>query len=138
MVASPRLPFWNLRPFSTEVTRTDSELRLIEREVGVLRILRDLGVAQPPHRAVGDHDRAKALESRAAERVVLRKQEVAAPESFARHRAVRLSVDGQNDAGCALRLRDALYDHQDVPVGVPCRRRRASISRSRKAAPSCT
>src|SRR5262249_7980608 len=124
MVASPRLPFWNLRPFSTEVTRTfacsssdviaslhrarwierggrhhivhavvevlDSELRLIEREVGVLRILRDLGVAQPPHRAVGDHDRAKALESRAAERVVLRKQEVAAPESFARHRAVRL------------------------------------------------
>src|SRR5262249_49697650 len=87
----------------------DSELRLIEREIGVLWILRDLAVAQPPHRAVRDYDRAEALESRAAECAVLRKQEVAAPESFARHRAVGLTVDGENDARRVVRLRDALH-----------------------------
>jgi hypothetical protein len=58
---------------------------------------------------------ADALESRTAERGVLRKQEIAAPE---RDRAVGLAVNGQNDAGCVLRLCDAAHDHQDVPVRI--------------------
>jgi hypothetical protein len=31
---------------------------------------------------------------------------------------VRISVDGENDARRVVRLRDALHDHQDVPVRV--------------------
>src|SRR5215510_10328813 len=46
----------------------DAEPRLIEREIGVLRVLPDLGVVQPPHRAVDDHHRTEALKSRTADR----------------------------------------------------------------------
>ena len=65
-----------------------------------MRVLRDLVVGQPPQRAVlVAHDRPEALEARAAERGVLREQEIAAPEALARDRAVGLAVDGENDAG---------------------------------------
>ena len=50
----------------------------------------------------------EALEARAAERGVLREQEVAAPEALARHRAVGLAVDGEENAGRVVRLRHAL------------------------------
>jgi hypothetical protein len=45
----------------------DAELGLIEREIGVLPVLRDLGIGQPPHRAVGDYDRTEALETGTAQ-----------------------------------------------------------------------
>ena len=83
-----------------------------------MRVLRDFGVGKSAHRAVRDHHRTEALESRPAERGVLRKQEVAAPEALARDRAVGLAVDGENDAGCVLRLRNAAHDHQNVPVRI--------------------
>src|SRR4029077_11426223 len=63
-------------------------------------------------------DRAEALEPRAAERRILRKQEVAAPKALARDRAVRLPVDGEEDAGSVAGLWHALDENENVPVGV--------------------
>ncbi len=69
----------------------DPEPRLIERKIAVLRIFRDLGVGQPPQGAVlVAHDRPEALEAGAAERRILREQEIAAPEALARDRSVGL------------------------------------------------
>ena len=64
------------------------------------------------------HDRAEALEPRTAERRILRKQEVAAPKALARHRPVRLPVDGEEDACSVARLRHALNEDENVPVRV--------------------
>ena len=72
----------------------DAKLGLLEREIAVLRVLRDFLVGQPPQRAVlVAHDRPEALEARAAERGILGEQEIAAPKALARDRAVGLPVD---------------------------------------------
>ena len=97
----------------------DTELRLFERKIAVLRIFRDFRVGQPPQRAVLlAHDRPEVLEAGAAERGIVREQEIAAPKTLARDRPVGLGVDGEEDARRAVRLRHAPHQHQDVPVRI--------------------
>ena len=101
------------------VERLDPEAPLFGRVIRVLRILRDLGNVQPPQAAVlVAHDRPEALEAGAAERGILREQEVAAPEALARDRAVGLRVDGEDHAGRVIGLRHAPHQHQQMPVGI--------------------
>ena len=67
---------------------------MVEREVAVLRVLRNLGIGQPPQAAVSlAHDRAEALEARTAERGLVHEQKIAAPETLAGDRAVGLGID---------------------------------------------
>ena len=101
-------------------------LRLLGRKIAILRIFADLGIAQPPQRAVlVAHDRAEMLEAGAAERGFVREKEIAAPETLARDRSVRLGVDGQEDARRAVRFRHAAHQHQHMAVGVGIDRARA-------------
>ena len=64
------------------------------------------------------HDRPEALEPGAAERGILREQEIAAPEALARDRPVGLRVDGEDDARRVVGLRHAPHQHQQVPVRI--------------------
>ena len=97
----------------------DAELRLLEREVAILRVFRDFGIGQPPQSAVLlAHDRPETLEAGAAERGIVHEQEIAAPKSLARDRPVGLRVDGEEDTRRAVRLRHALHQHQNVPVRI--------------------
>ena len=93
-------------------------LSLVERVVGVLRIFGDFGIGQSPQSTVLQHDRPEALEPRAAERRILREQEVAAPETFSRDGPVGLSVDCEENARCVSRLRHAPHQHQNVSVRI--------------------
>src|SRR5260370_6854237 len=89
----------------------------MERKTGVLRIVGDLGIGQPPQRTVFvAHDRPKVLEARAAERRILREQEIAAPETLSCDRPVGLSIDGEEDARLAIHLRHTMHEHQHVAV----------------------
>ena len=95
-----------------------------------MRGFRDFGIAQPPQDAVLlAHDRPEALEPGAAERGVVRKQEIAPPKALARDGAVGLRIDGEEDARRAVRLRHAPRDHQHVAVGIGVGDARAQIFR---------
>ena len=127
----------------------DGHLRLFGRKIAVLRILGDLGIAQPPQRAVlVAHDRPEMLEAGAAERWLVHEQEIAAPEALARDRAVGLGVDGEEDARRAVLLpaRDAPASahgrkgrHTPCPGAAPsasaarCRNRCCRRARTRTA-----
>ncbi len=150
MVASPWPVVWNLRPFSTDVTRAltcsssaviasfmarrgssgagditssmrfvegfDTKLRRFEGEITVFGIFRNFSIGQAPQGAIAlAHDRPEFLEAGASERGILHIQEVSAPETLARHRAVGLRIDGEKDAGRIGRLRQALGQNQNVP-----------------------
>ena len=92
---------------------------MLERKVTVVRIVGDLGVRETTQGAVlvGDN-RPEALETRTAERRILREQEISAPEAFARDRAVRLPIDGKKYARRIVRLRDAFHKDQNMSVGI--------------------
>src|SRR5262249_45955914 len=96
-----------------------AELRLFERKIAVLRIFRDLLVAQPSQGTVLlAHDRPEALEARAPEGGIVDKQEIAAPKALARDRPVGFRIDRQEGAGRATGLRYAPHEHHNVPVWV--------------------
>ena len=97
----------------------DAELRLLQREVAILRVLGDLGVGQPSQGAILLlHDRPKALEPGAAERRVVHEQEIAAPKALARDRPVGLRVNGEENARRTVRFRYAFDQHQNVSIRV--------------------
>src|SRR5205085_2345722 len=93
--------------------------RLIEGKIAILRISRDLVVAEAPQVAVLlAHDRPEVLEPGAAESGILREQEIAAPEALARNSPVGLRIDREEDAGSVASLRHALREHQEMPVRI--------------------
>ena len=97
----------------------DAELGLFERKVAVLRIFRDFVVAQAPQDAVfSEHYGPEALESRAAERGVMRKQEIATPETFACNGPIGLRVNCEEDSGPAAGLRHAPHEYEGMPVWI--------------------
>src|SRR4029077_13225984 len=79
----------------------------------------DFVIGQPPQGAIlFAHDWPEVLEPRATQRRVLREQEVAAPETLARDRSVRLPIDSEEDTRRLARLRYAPREHQQVSIGI--------------------
>src|SRR5262249_50986459 len=82
------------------------------------RIAFDLLVGERTEAVVRVHDGTEVLEARAAERGIVREQEVSAPVALACNGAVGLGVDGEEQAALASGLRQAADYDEDVAVRV--------------------
>ncbi|OPZ71085.1 MAG: hypothetical protein BWY83_01324 [bacterium ADurb.Bin478] len=92
---------------------------LLERKPAVSRFRGDLPVAQQSRPAVLHNDGPERFKARFADHPFGGKEEIALPEAFDLHRAVRLGVDGQKHARFFFRLlRNPAHQDEGVAIGI--------------------
>ena len=75
----------------------DPKPGLFQGKIAVMRVVPDLGIAEPAEAAALCHDWPETLETGAAKCWVLYEQEIAAPEALSRHGPVGLAVNGEEE-----------------------------------------